>query len=143
MRVADLTFQSGGRLTVVVMDDVTARGPQEVFDDHLHQGQHGNVEEDLSRNYAPEVVVLTGAGVHRGHDAVRELAAWLRQELPDATFTYTTRGVDGEVALLEWTASTPSAERVQDGADTFVIRGGRIHAQTIHSTVLPTPAPQQ
>ncbi len=125
------------------MDEVTAREPEEVFDDHLHQGQHGTVEEDLSRNYAPEVVVLTGGGVHRGHDGVRELAARLRQELPDASFAYTARVVDGEVASLEWTASTPSGARVQDGADSFVIRGGRIQAQTIHYTVLPPPAPRQ
>jgi len=47
--------------------------------------------------------------------------------------------VAGEIALLEWTASTPSGARVQDGADSFVIRGGRIQAQTIHYTVLPPP----
>jgi hypothetical protein len=97
------------------MDEVTAREPEEVFDDHLHQGQHGTVEEDLSRNYAPEVVVLTGAGVHRGHDGVRELAARLRQALPEASITYTARVVAGEVALLEWAASTPSGRGCRTG----------------------------
>ncbi len=123
--------------------EFAGREPEEVFDNHLHQGQHGTVEEDLSRNYPAEVVVLTGGGVYRGHDGVRELAARLRQELPDASFTYTAWVVDGEVALLEWAASTPSGVRVQDGVDSFVIRGGRIQAQTIHYTVLPPPAPQQ
>jgi phage host-nuclease inhibitor protein Gam len=112
------------------------RATREVFEDHLEQGQHGSVEEDLPRNYAPDVVVLTADGVRHGHDGVRELAERLRKELPDAAFTYTARVVAGEVALLEWTARSPSGARVDDGADSFVIRDGRIHAPTIHYTVL-------
>lgn len=61
----------------------------------------------------------------------------LRRELPDASFTFTARVVAGEVALLEWTASAPSGARVEDGADSFAMRGGAIVAQTIHYTVLP------
>ena len=46
----------------------------------------------------------------------------------------------GEVGYLEWTADGPTA-RVRDGADSFVIRDGRIVAQTIHYTVEPLADP--
>ncbi len=58
------------------------------------------------------------------------------QELPQATFQYRTRLVDGEMAFLEWTAQAEGTE-VKDGADSFLIRDGRILAQTIHYTVCP------
>lgn len=59
--------------------------------DHLRESQIGLIDDDLARNYAEDVVVLSSRGVHRGHDGLRELAALLRQELPDATFDYRTR----------------------------------------------------
>ncbi|WP_106819463.1 nuclear transport factor 2 family protein [Janibacter massiliensis] len=118
-------------------DELTARGTGKVFDEHVQQGAHGTVDEDLERNYASDVVVLTGAGAHRGHEGVRELAELLRGQLPQAEFTYTARVFAGEVALLEWTAQAANGGRVEDGADSFLIRNGRIQAQTIHYTVLP------
>jgi hypothetical protein len=113
------------------------RSTEEVFEDHLWLGERGSVEDDLARNYAPEVLVLTSSGVHHGHDGVRRLAEQLRQKLPEAKFTYTTRRTAGEVAFLEWTAEAADGARVRDGADSFVIRNGRIQGQTIHYTVLP------
>ncbi len=94
------------------------------------------MDDDLARNYAEDVVVLTGRGIFRGHDGVRHLARLLPDELPNCTFEYRTRLVEGEVAFLEWTARADGA-RVDDGADSFLIRGGRIVAQTIHYTVKP------
>ena len=58
----------------------------------------------------------------------------LKEEVPDANFHYGTRLAEGEMAFLEWTAEGHGV-RVDDGADSFLIRGGRIVAQTIHYTV--------
>lgn len=110
------------------------RTPQEVFESHLHLAASSRVEEDLEANVAEDVVVLTGFGVFEGHEGVRVLGALLRQQLPNARFTYTTKVVRGEIAFLEWTAEADGA-RVSDGADSFIIRGGRVVAQTIHYTV--------
>jgi hypothetical protein len=110
------------------------RSPEEVFEDHLRLARVGAVEEDLARNFADDVVVLTRAGVYRGHDGVRELAATMQHELPDARFTYGTRVVADEIALLEWTADAQGAW-VRDGVDTFIVRGGQIVAQTTRYTV--------
>jgi hypothetical protein len=92
-----------------IVDSTSSRSAQEVFEDHLRQGEHGSVEDDLARNYAEDVVVLCSRGVYRGHEGVRHMAQILRDELPDATFEYRTRLVEGEVAFLEWTARSENA----------------------------------
>jgi len=105
-----------------------------VLDDHLRESQTGSIEADLARNYSEDLVVLTGRGVYRGHQGLRQLAQRLREELPEATFEYRTRLIEGEMGFLEWTGHSPVAE-VEDGADSYLIREGKIVAQTIHYTV--------
>ncbi len=119
------------------MADQATRSAKEVFDDHLRQSIDSTVQEDFARNYADDVVLLTGRGVFRGRDGLMHLADLLRKELPDAQFEYCVRLVEGDVAFLEWTARSDGAQ-VKDGADSYVIRGGRIVAQTIHYTVTPS-----
>lgn len=113
---------------------MTNRSAVEVLDDHLRESQVGSIEDDLARNYASDLVVLSGRGIHRGHDGLRQLAELLRQELPNATFEYRTRLVEGEMGFLEWTARADGA-LVEDGADSYLIREGLIVGQTIHYTV--------
>lgn len=110
------------------------RSTADVFEDHLDRAQRGDVDGDLEQNYAPDVVILSAYGVDRGHAGARRLADLLERQLPSAQFTYTLTLVEGDVALLEWTATADGA-RVDDGVDSFVVRDGRIVAQTIHYTV--------
>ena len=107
-----------------------------MFDDHLAVSTQGTVEEDIERNYAATVVILSSDGVRRGHDGLREQADKLRRELPNCTFHCRTQLVEGEVAFLKWTAEADGA-RVRDGAGSYLVRDGRIVAQTIHYTVEP------
>src|SRR5690606_32025630 len=53
----------------------TDRTTHAVFDDHLALRKQGETESDIKRSYAPDVVLLTGDGIHRGHDGVRETAS--------------------------------------------------------------------
>jgi hypothetical protein len=112
------------------------RTASEVLDDHLALAAAGDWQTDLERNVADDIVVLTGFGVFEGRDQVRILAELLDAQLPNARFEYTAVVVRGDVGFLEWRADADGA-RVRDGADSFVIRNGRIVAQTIHYTVLP------
>ncbi len=114
------------------------RSTREVFEDHLRCRRAGAVEEDIARNYAHDVVLLTGLGVFRGKDGVRQSARALLRQLPCCAYEYRVRLVEGEVAFLEWSARCATA-RVEDGADSFWVRDGRIVAQTIHYTVRPCP----
>mgnify|MGYP005748618181 FL=1 len=110
------------------------RKPKEILDDHLYLSKHGTVDEDLERNFSEDLVLLTTFGVFKGHKGMKLLAKRLREELPSMTFKYKNILVEGEVAFLEWSADSESTY-VEDGADSYVIRDGKIVAQTIHYTL--------
>jgi hypothetical protein len=111
--------------------DSAGRSPREVFESHLALRQQHRLEDDLALNYDERVVQLTAwSGRRCGHDGVRAGARELRQLLPGATYEYVLREVDGEVAFLVWNARSPGGT-VHGGADTFLIRGGKIVVQTI------------
>lgn len=114
------------------MTDV--RSAEQVLDDHLRQGQSGSIDDDLARSYAEDVVVLSSRGVFRGHDGVRQMQQSLDHEAPGAKFTYHRRLVEGDVGFLEWSGESDHAV-IRDGADSYVIREGKIVAQTIHHRV--------
>ena len=107
-----------------------SRSADDVFEDHLHLRSLGDVETDLEKNYADDIVLLCELGVLTGRDAVRKSARRLGLQLPEAEFQFPTREVRGEYAFLVWTARSQQFE-VNHGADSFVIRNGRIVAQTI------------
>jgi hypothetical protein len=113
---------------------MSTRSTETVFKDHLALAQAGDLETDLERNAAPDVVLLTTYGVFRGHAGVREAAALLDEQIGPATFTYRTLLWHGELAFLEWSASTDKAW-IDDGADSYWIHDGQIRAMTIHYTV--------
>ena len=125
------------------MENLSSRTAQEVLDDHLNLDEHFGaeedwrriVEEDIHRNTSEEIVILINRGTFRGHEGVRRLARMLGEELPEhRAFEYTYRAVEGRMAFLEW-AYEDEEVRVRDGADSYLIEGGKIVAQTIHYTV--------
>jgi hypothetical protein len=115
-----------------------ARSTQEVFDDHLARADRGDVEGDIAANFASDCVLLTTYGRFEGRDGIRAAAALLAQQVPDARYQYTQRTTHGEIAFLEWTAVGRGAV-VRDGADSFLVRHGRVQVMTIHYTVERTP----
>lgn len=96
-------------------------------------------ETDLRDNFAEDVVLLTGYGIYRGFEGVRAKARLLGEQLPRGIWTYRTIMCEGELGFLEWTATAENGARVEDGADSYLIRDGRIRAMTIHYTVIPPP----
>jgi hypothetical protein len=112
------------------------RTTEEVFLDHLELAQQGDFDTDIERNFASECVLLTSYGTFHGHAGVREAAELLDQQIGRTTYTYRSRTWHGETAFLEWTAKTDRAT-VPDGADSFLIRDGKIQTMTIHYTVQP------
>lgn len=117
------------------MDDLARRTTQEVLDDHLRLATEGDLDADIERNCAADIVMLTGRGIFEGHDGVRELARQLMEEVPSGEWRYLQRLVAGRMAFLEWTVEA-GPFRVPDGADSYLIENGRIQAQTIHYTLV-------
>jgi hypothetical protein len=95
-----------------------------------------DVESDIERNYAQDVVILTSSGAAEGHDAVRHLDQKLRETVPQE-FEIALKLVKGPYAFIEWRAREPGRS-VEDGADSFVIRDGKIVFQSIHYTIPET-----
>ena len=75
--------------------------------------------------------MLSEVGVLHGRDAGRQSADRLGLQLPDAQFEFTSKQIDGEYAFLVWKAHAAKF-RVEDGADSFVVRDGRIAMQSIY-----------
>jgi hypothetical protein len=112
------------------LNDFAKRSTKEVLEDHLRCRRTGDIEADLERNYAPDVVLLTARGSAKGHDGVREFHQYLQQHVPKS-YEIPLKLVDGPYAYIEWCARE-TGKSVEDGADSFVIQNGRIVFQSIH-----------
>jgi hypothetical protein len=121
-----------------VSDDGGAgRDAGEVFRSHLALRLAGCTEEDIARNYAEDVVMLFADGARKGRRAVCEGAGQLAKQLPNARFEILSEVVEGPYAFLHWRAKADGCEAV-DGADSFVIRDGRIVMQSVFYRLKPT-----
>jgi hypothetical protein len=84
------------------------------------------------------VTLLSAEGVHHGADGVRALAGVLRRYLPEGDYRYQHILAQGEVAMLVWSGRCADTDTdVHDGVDSYVVRNGRIVAQTIHYSTAP------
>jgi hypothetical protein len=111
------------------------RTTEQVLRDHLARRCEGDLEGDLRANYAEDLVVLSKDGVYRGKDGIRTTARILERNLPDATFEYDLLRVADEFGMLSWSAQGSDGSRTCHGADSYVVRDGRIIAQTIQFEV--------
>jgi ketosteroid isomerase-like protein len=110
---------------------------RDVINHHLQAFGTRDLEGVLS-DYAPGAVFLTKHGPLRGVDAIRPLFQALLAEFekPGAVFSMKQQLVEGEYAYILWTAGT--ADNVYElGTDTFVVRDGRIVAQSFTGKIVP------
>ena len=110
------------------------RSARSVLASHLHCVMSGDLEGDLTDNYAPPVIVLTSEGVMCGHQGLRRLARTLRTYDRDGAYKYGQIWVAGEIGMLPWTVNGPDA-LAYDGADTFLVRRGHIWTQTSYYSI--------
>jgi hypothetical protein len=110
----------------------------DVINHHLQAFGNCDLEGILS-DYAPGAVFFTEHGPLRGVDAIRPLFQALIEEFkkPGAAFNMKQQLVEGEYAYILWTAAT--ADNVYElGTDTFVVRDGRIVAQSFTGKTAPS-----
>jgi ketosteroid isomerase-like protein len=110
------------------------RTPQEIFQHHVEALGAEDLDA-IVEDYADDAVFITPDGVRRGRDEIRGGFEKLISYVPGAEWTLPTTTFEGDVMLLEWTATSASS-RVEDGIDTFVFRDGLIQAQTVRYTLL-------
>jgi ketosteroid isomerase-like protein len=110
---------------------------KDVLDHHLQCFSEGDLTGILS-DYAPDAVMFTPDGPLRGADAMRPLFRAMIAEFgkPGAAFSLKRQSVDGEYGYIVWTAET--ADNVYEvGTDTFVVRDGKITAQSFTGKITP------
>ena len=108
-----------------------------VIDHHLKCFGEGDLKGILS-DYAPGAVLFTLAGPLKGVDVIRPLFQAMIAEFgkPGATFNLKQQFVDADYAYILWTAET--ADNVYElGTDTFVVRDGKILAQSFTGKMTP------
>lgn len=110
------------------------RTTQEVFEDHLKCRLQGDTTGDAERNYDKDVVILSSKGMFHGRKGILESADILDRDLRDGSFEFNTVWIKGNYVFLEWTGRAKDTV-IGDGADSFVIKNGKIIFQSIHYTV--------
>lgn len=114
---------------------LSARGTREVLEDHVSLREKGRLDEDLERNYHPEVVILTGRRTARGPEGLRELAGLLDDAVDSTSYRFRTLTCDGPMGLSEWTAEGEGGF-IREGVDSYLVRDGKIIGQTIHYALI-------
>ncbi len=114
--------------------ELEKRRPREVFEDHLELAQKGELEKDLERNYAPDSVLLTNYGVFHGRKGMKEAAELLEKQLPGGNYNYKLKLCHEEICFLHWTGRSDLSV-IPDGADSYLIKDGKIKVQTIYYSV--------
>lgn len=107
------------------------RDTRVVLEDHLAKRDGDDLEGDLRDNYSRDVVGISLTGIRRGWDGIREQARELEDLMPDGNFRYQELVVADEYGMLVWDGDSPGGT-VREGCDSFVVRDGRIVAQTVH-----------
>jgi ketosteroid isomerase-like protein len=110
---------------------------REILDHHLAAFFAYDLEGVLS-DYGKEIVFFTADGPLTGVDAARRFFEPLLAEFeqPGSTFEMKQYFVDGDHGYILWSAETP--DNVYELAtDTFVVRAGRIVAQSFTAAVRP------
>jgi ketosteroid isomerase-like protein len=108
---------------------------KDVIEHHLKCFDEGDLKGVLS-DYAPDAVMFTPDGPLSGVDAIRPLFQTMIAEFgkPGAAFSMKQQCVDGDHAYILWTAET--ADNVYElGTDTFVVRDGKIVAQSFTAKI--------
>ena len=110
---------------------------KDVLDHHAKCFGERDLEGILS-DYASNVVVFTPDATFRGVDAIKPLfqAFFLEFAKPGAAFEMKRESVEGDYAYIVWAAET--ADNIYEfGSDTFVIRNGKIVAQSFAGKIAP------
>jgi ketosteroid isomerase-like protein len=109
---------------------------KEIIDHHLSAFAERDLKGVLS-DYAPGAVFFTQNGALKGVEAIRPLFQGMIAEFakPGATFNMKEQFVEGDHAYILWAAET--ADNVYElGTDTFVVRDGKIIAQSFTGKII-------
>lgn len=107
--------------------------------DHQNEAFFAGSADEILKDFADDAVLIGADGVLTGREAIHAAYTDMFSGLfkPGTyDFTLDAEHVQGEIAFIAWRASCATAE-VTMGTDTFVVRNGKIVAQTFAAKIDP------
>jgi len=110
---------------------------KDVLEHHTKALRKGDLNAVLA-DYASDAVFFTKDGVFKGRDAIKSFFAAIISEFskPGTKVNRTQQQIDGDYAYIVWTAET-GENLYEIATDTFVVREGKIVAQSFTAKVTP------
>ena len=111
--------------------------PTDVLDQHLKSFGKNDLEGVLA-DYSTDAVLFIPGRSLKGPNAIRPFFQALLAEFakPGATFSMRQQCVDGDYAYILWSAETAD-NSYEAATDTFVVRNGKIVAQSFAAKIIP------
>ena len=109
----------------------------DVLNQHLRAFADNDLDGVLA-DYSLDAVFFIPSGSLRGPEAIKPFFQALLAEFakPGASFSMQHQSVDGEFAYILWSAETAD-NSYEAATDTFVVRGGKIVAQSFAAKITP------
>jgi ketosteroid isomerase-like protein len=116
---------------------MTTLSTSDVLDRHLNSFFKYDVDGILA-DYSSDAILFTPAGPLKGPAAIKPLLQTLVSEFekPGSVFTIQHRSIDGDHGYILWTAETAD-NSYRFATDTFVVRNGKIVAQSFTAKTAP------
>jgi ketosteroid isomerase-like protein len=111
---------------------------RDVLHHHLAAFGAGDVDEIL-KDYTEDSILMTAGGTIAGLGPLREaFTGFFGGLFAPGTYEFTldSEHIEGEVAFISWHATCASSD-VPLGADTYLVRDGKIAVQTIAVKIDP------
>jgi ketosteroid isomerase-like protein len=111
---------------------------RDVLHHHLAAFGAGDVDEAL-KDYTEDSILMTANGTIAGLGPLREaFTGFFGGLFAPGTYEFTldAEHIEGEVAFISWHATCASAD-IPFGADTFLVRDGKIAVQTLAAKIDP------
>jgi hypothetical protein len=128
--------------------DLRFRTPQETVEEHVALIAAGNIDAAMC-DFAPEATVILPGQVVQGLDNIRGGLEGIGSLLGSGVPEVTSITAHDSVVLLTFQADGVPCT-IPDGSDTYIVRRGKIVAQTVHDTFVsadgydcPLAAPPQ
>ncbi len=98
--------------------------------------------EGVLADYAPDAVLFIPGRSLKGVDAIKPFFQALLAEFakPGTSFSMREQRVEGDYAYILWSAETAD-NSYEAATDTFVVRNGKIIAQSFAADITPKPGP--
>lgn len=109
------------------------RSPQQVVEDHIAALGTGDLDLIMC-DYADDAVVVMPGSVLTGKDQIRAGLAQFIGLFGGATPEITSLTAGGAAVLGTWRLETPNV-LVENSADTFIVRFGKIRYQTVFANI--------